>query len=59
MPILRGRGCYVQDKEQGNANDHCRKFYHGHPRLIAGIFTVYCEHGNYAFNYMLLLLFKS
>jgi len=44
MPLLRQRGAYEQDKISSK-EDPCRKFYRGHPRLMPGIFTVYCTHG--------------
>jgi len=44
LPELRLRGRFAQDKD-GVKTDSCRKFYRGHPRLMPGIFTIYCSHG--------------
>ena len=37
-----------EEEETGSENYHtCKKSYKGHKTLMAGIFTVYCEHGRF------------
>ena len=47
-PQRNQRGLYKQDllKSGQNRLQHdCTKDYRGHPRLMPGIFTLYCKHG--------------
>ena len=46
LECVRGRGFYQIDK-QGRDHDgfHCKKISRGHPSLLPGIFTMFCEHG--------------
>ena len=44
-PKLCKRGQYVKDRQKANPEEECTKAYRGHPNLLPGIFTVYCEHG--------------
>lgn len=41
---IRKRGCYTADKAN-QKEKLCTKQSHGHPTLLPGIFTLYCEHG--------------
>lgn len=46
LECVRARGIYQVDK-QGRDQDgfHCKKISRGHPSLLPGIFTMFCEHG--------------
>eukprot|EP00795_Rhopilema_esculentum_P014208 gene14208-5218_t len=44
-PKLCERGVYVKDHRQPSSAENCTKLYKGHPNLLPGIFTIYCEHG--------------
>ena len=46
LECVRGRGFYQIDK-QGRDHDgfHFKKISRGHPSLLPGIFTMFCEHG--------------
>ena len=40
------RGTYVADRQQTTKDAlKCSKLHRGHPKLMPGLFTVYCEHG--------------
>ncbi|XP_065052628.1 uncharacterized protein LOC135681910 isoform X2 [Rhopilema esculentum] len=43
-PKLCERGVYVKDHRQPSSAENCTKLYKGHPNLLPGIFTIYCEH---------------
>eukprot|EP00794_Sanderia_malayensis_P003058 gene3058-3521_t len=43
IPRIRNRGVYAVDKDK-NAKS-CLKISRGHPSLLPGIFTMFCEHG--------------
>jgi len=45
LPCLRKRGVYVADKNPGNKI--CTKKRLGHPTLLPGVFTIFCEHGKF------------
>lgn len=43
LPPVRGRNDYAAD---GNKDTKaCNKYSHGHPSLLPGVFTVFCQHG--------------
>ncbi|KAH3799822.1 uncharacterized protein LOC127838876 isoform X1 [Dreissena polymorpha] len=42
---FRKRGVYTADGRKRTKDDMCRKLAKGHPRLLPGIFTLYCLHG--------------
>lgn len=44
LPIICGRSNYVADKNT-RRNQSCSKVFTGHPVLLPGVFTLYCEHG--------------
>ena len=44
LPCVRMRGNYVADKAN-KIDKLCTKQSLGHPSLLPGLFTVYCEHG--------------
>ena len=44
-PLINQRGVYDQDVKNEKSRDRCKKAYPGHPNLLPGLFTVYCEHG--------------
>ena len=44
-PQLSDRGSYTMDKMKSDTREECAKTYRGHPNLLPGIFTVYCQHG--------------
>ena len=46
LPKLRGRGNFEKDKEQKVRTETCTKKHTGHPSLLPGVFTMFCEHGN-------------
>ena len=46
-PQLSDRGFYSMDKAKSNSGEDCAKNYRGHPNLLPGIFTVYCQHGTF------------
>lgn len=43
LPKHRDRGNYKQD--QTKTAGRCNKEYRGHPSLLPGVFTVFCQHG--------------
>ncbi|XP_065062822.1 uncharacterized protein LOC135689505 isoform X2 [Rhopilema esculentum] len=43
-PQLSDRGSYTMDKTKSDTREECAKTYRGHPNLLPGIFTVYCQH---------------
>lgn len=43
LPVIRERGCYTADRV--SREKLCTKLSRGHPTLLPGLFTVYCEHG--------------
>ena len=43
LPILRNRGAYLTDNT--STNKVCTKRRIGHPTLLPGIFTLFCDHG--------------
>lgn len=46
LPQLRDRGVFEADLLQ-KKQTKCNKEFRGHPSLLPGIFTVFCEHGKY------------
>ena len=44
LPIIRARGTYKIDLNRKQAV--CNKQSTGHPTLLPGIFTIFCNHGN-------------
>ncbi len=46
------RGNYAMDKRKSDTRDECSKAYRGHPNLLPGIFTVYCQHGRLALSFL-------
>ena len=47
-PQCNNRGLYIADRNQIAAvkdATQCTKIHRGHPKLMPGLFTVYCEHG--------------
>lgn len=53
----RERGCYEIDSNQqmSKSDDPCTKRSHGHPSLTSGIFTIYCQHGEWLLSVLLML----
>jgi hypothetical protein len=47
LPLVRGRGKYAADVKGHGKKELCGKHYVGHPILLPGIFTIFCEHGTY------------
>lgn len=47
LPCVRNRGLYKPDLQNLKKREHCKKTRKGHKSLLPGIFTIYCEHGNY------------
>lgn len=46
LPKVRNRGSYTADVSKSlKITKSCKKTYTGHPTLLPGIFTVYCQHG--------------
>ena len=45
LPIVRNRGSYAADKR--SIKKVCTKLRSGHPTLLPGVFTLFCEHGMY------------
>lgn len=55
-PPCNNRGIYVADRNQVIAvkdATQCTKVHRGHPKLMPGLFTVYCEHGLFIFLFLL------
>ena len=48
LPFVRNRGYYVADGSK--YTDGCNKYSHGHPSLLPGVFTVFCQHGQPYYN---------
>ena len=48
LPLVRNRELYSQAYANMKAKQErsCGKEYMGHPSLLPGIFTIYCQHGN-------------
>lgn len=44
LEVVRGRGLYSSDKDITRARE-CTKMSRGHPSLLPGIFTLFCNHG--------------
>ncbi len=57
-PTLRERGRYKMDKKL-SAEENCSKFYRGHPNLMPGIFTLYCQHGKQASQLMCCFIVQN
>eukprot|EP00794_Sanderia_malayensis_P003976 gene3976-4525_t len=51
-PTRFQRGVYLKDKGKSGRAEDCTKLYRGHPNLLPGIFTVYCEHGKSTNGYL-------
>jgi hypothetical protein len=45
LPKIRNRGLFEVDLAKKVNNTSCNKQYVGHPTLLPGIFTIYCQHG--------------
>ena len=46
LPVKRSRGKFVMDRKPIKKEDgECKKKAAGHPSLLPGIFTIFCEHG--------------
>jgi hypothetical protein len=46
LPKCRNRGLFAADTVKGGRKaEMCTKQYRGHPTLLPGIFTLYCQHG--------------
>lgn len=46
LPKIRNRGCFAADVSKSKKDaGSCNKKYTGHPTLLPGIFTIYCQHG--------------
>lgn len=46
LPKVRKRGLFVADsKGSKTMEEFCKKFAKGHPSLLPGVFTLFCEHG--------------
>ena len=45
LPIRCSRGNYVADGKKQTDVGICNKNSHGHPSLLPGVFTVFCQHG--------------
>ena len=43
LPSVRNRCNYVADGSKYTGS--CNKYSHGHPSLLPGVFTVFCQHG--------------
>ena len=43
LPPVRGRKDYVADGNKDTKT--CNKYSHGHPSLLPGVFTMFCQHG--------------
>lgn len=44
LPSIRSRGTYTADRTN-TTKKICAKHHHGHPTLLPGIFTLFCQHG--------------
>lgn len=44
LPLVRNRGNYTADGSK-YVDTSCNKYSHGHPSLLPGVFTVFCQHG--------------
>ena len=45
LPLVRNRGSYVADGSKYSEFSLCNKYSHGHPSLLPGVFTLFCQHG--------------
>lgn len=45
LPLVRSRGNYVADGNKHPDVSICNKNSHGHPSLLPGVFTLFCQHG--------------
>jgi hypothetical protein len=50
LPRVRVRGLYQADKKASGHGRACRKRSSKHLSLLPGIFTIFCQHGNYMRN---------
>ena len=49
LPIRRSRGFYKADKQGKKEHRKCQKKGKGQHTLLPGIFTVFCQQGNFNF----------
>ena len=46
LPKLRDRASYQADKKKAT-KEACTKHKTRHPALLPGVFTLFCQHGNF------------
>ncbi len=52
----RRRGQYAIDKESKKSPMNCHKSSKGHPTLLPGVFTMFCEHGKLCTTFLLIII---